>query len=126
MMAPDSSGSGVFSFGVLGVPAVNAVVSPRAAGGHVGTSVLERYMAGRLGGTDGVAEALVALVGATVSTEMQVGPSQVPNTKMSPLARGLVLDVATLVGRLRTSYLVLRVIAVDSALHQLLILELVS
>ena len=88
MMAPGSSGSGVFSFGVSGVPAVNAAVSPGAAGSHVGASVLERYMAGRIGGTDGVAEALAALVGATVSTGTQVGPSQVPKTKLSPLARG--------------------------------------
>ena len=84
MMAPGLSGSGVFSFGVSGVPAVNAAVSPGAAGGHVGASVLERYMAGRIGGTDGVAEALEALVGATVSTGTQVGPSQVPKTKLFP------------------------------------------
>ena len=87
-MAPGSSGSGVFSFGVSGVPAVNAAVSPGAAESHVGASVLERYMAGRLSGTDGVAEPLAALVGATVSTGMQVGPSQVPKTKLSPLAWG--------------------------------------
>ena len=49
MMAPGLSGSRVFSFGVSGVPAVNAAVSPGAAGGHVGASVLERYMAGRMG-----------------------------------------------------------------------------
>ena len=87
-MAPGSSGGGVFSFGVSGVPHVNAAVSPGAAGGHVRASVLEKYMAGRLGGTDGVAEALAALVGATVSTGMQVGALQVPKTKLSPLAWG--------------------------------------
>ena len=73
MMVPGSSGSGVFSFGVSGVPAVNAASLLGAAGGHVGASVLENYMAGRLGGTNGVAEALEALVGATISTGMQIG-----------------------------------------------------
>ena len=70
MMAPGSSGSGVLSFGVLGFPAVNATASPGATGGHVGASVLEKYLAGRLRGTDGVAEALEALVGASISTGM--------------------------------------------------------
>ena len=73
MMTPGSSGSGVLSFGVLGVPAVNAAASPGAAGSHVRATVLEKYMAGRLGGTVGVTEALAALVGATVSTGTQVG-----------------------------------------------------
>ena len=73
MMAPGSSGSGVFSFGLSGVPAVNAALLPGAAGGHVRCSVLEKYMAGRLGGTDGFVEALEAVVGATVSTRTQVG-----------------------------------------------------
>ena len=72
-MAPGLSGSSVFSFGVSRVLAVNAVMLPGAAGGHVGASVLEKYMSGRFGGTDGVAEVLAALVGATVSTGMQVG-----------------------------------------------------
>ena len=74
-MAPGSLGKGVFSFGVSGVPAVNAAVFPGAAGGHAGASVLEKYMSGRLGGTYGVAEALAALVSATVSTGMPVGAS---------------------------------------------------
>ena len=68
MMTPGSSGSGMFSFRVSEVLDVNAAMLPGAAGGHIGASVLEKYMAGRLGGTDGVAEALAALVGATVST----------------------------------------------------------
>ena len=67
---------------------MNAAALPRAARGHVEANVLEKYMAGRLGGTNGVAEALAALVGATVSTGMQVGVSQVPKTKLSPLAWG--------------------------------------
>ena len=43
-----------------------------------------------------------------------------------PLAAGKAVDVSTLVGRLRTSYPVLRATAVDSALRQLLLAELVS
>ena len=62
-------------------------------------------------------EALTTLVGATVSTGTQAGASQVPKTKLGPIAKGQVLDVATLVGRLRTSYPVLRATAVDSALR---------
>ena len=65
----------MFSFGVSGVPAVNAAALPGAAGGHVGASVLEKYMAGRLGNTEGVTEALAALVGATAITGMQAGAS---------------------------------------------------
>lgn len=85
-----------------GVLAGNATTLPGVAGGHIGASVLEKYMSGRLGGTDGVAEVLAALIGAIVSTGMQVGASQVPKNKLSPLAWGQALDVATLVGRLRT------------------------
>ena len=58
MIAPGSLGSEVFSFGMSGVPALNAAASPGATGSHVRASVLEKYMAGRLGGTNGVAEAL--------------------------------------------------------------------
>ena len=49
-----------------------------------------------------------------------------PKTKQGPLAAGKAVDVSTLVGRLRTSYPVLRTMAVDSALRQLLLAELVS
>ena len=49
-----------------------------------------------------------------------------PKTKQGPLAAGKAVDVSTLVGRLRTSYPVLRATAVDSALRQLLLAELVS
>ena len=45
---------------------------------------------------------------------------------MGPLAAGKAVDVLTLVGRLRTSDPVLRATAVDSALRQLLLSELVS
>ena len=45
---------------------------------------------------------------------------------MGPLAAGKAVDVLTLVGRLRTSYPVLRATAVDSALRQLLLSELVT
>ena len=91
------------------------------AGGHIGASVLEKHISGRLGGTDGIVEDLAALVGATVSTRVQVGASLVPKTKLSLLAWGCVLDVATFVGRLQMSYLVLQATAVDSALCYLLI-----
>ena len=115
-MAPGLSGSGVFSFGALRVLAVNAAILTGAAGGNVGASVLEKYISGRLGGTDGIVEDLAALVGATVSTRVQVGASLVPKTKLSLLAWGCVLDVATFVGRLQMSYLVLQATAIDSAL----------
>ena len=72
MITPGLSGSGVFSVGILGVLTVNAARLPGAARGHVRASVLEKCMSGRLGGTDGVAEVLAALVDATVSTQMQV------------------------------------------------------
>ena len=49
-----------------------------------------------------------------------------PKTKQGPLAAGKAVDVSTLVGRLRTSYPVLRATAVDSALRQLLLAELIS
>ena len=45
------------------------------------------------------------------------GALQIPKTKLGPLAAGKAVDVATLVGRLRTSYPVLRATAVDSALR---------
>ena len=45
---------------------------------------------------------------------------------MGPLVAGKAVDVLTLVGRLQTSYPVLRATAVDSALRQLLLSELVS
>ena len=46
--------------------------------------------------------------------------------KLEPLAAGKAVDVSTLVGRLQTSYLVLRATAVDSALRQLLLSKLVA
>ena len=87
MMAPGSSGNGVFSFGVS-VLAVNTSTLAGAAGVHIGASVLEKYLSGSFGSTDGVVEVLEALIGATVSTGMQGGASPVPKTKLSLLARG--------------------------------------
>ena len=65
-------------------------------------------------------------MGATAETGTQAGASQIPRTKLGPLAAGKAVDVATLVGRLHTSYPVLRATAVDSALRQLLLSELVA
>ena len=67
--------------------------------------------------TKSLAVPLTMLVGATAETTTQAGAPQVPKTKLGPLAAGKAVDVSTLVGRLRTSYPVLKATAVDLALR---------
>ena len=55
-----------------------------------------------------------------------MGAPQVLKTKLDPLAVSKAVNVAHLVSRLRTSYPILHATATDSALRQLLLLELIS
>ena len=67
------------------------------------------------------------LMGATATTGVgvQAGAPQVPTTK-GAMAHGRALTVSEIVGRVRLSFPLMKAVAVDTVLRQMLLSELLS